>query len=186
MTAAVQDLIAAALHDRPELAESDVDLANRQISGKAARNALLPSLALVGFYGGSGLAGPLNPIYSLPTPNSSNVPIDYSGALANAFNNSSPDYYIGLSLNIPLRNRVAKADQYRSELEYRQAELRREQLEKANSHRSAQRAICFGAIRSAGWRGHESQGSGATDVRNHARRNRCSGRDRPPDHDGPA
>ena len=129
-TETVQDLITQALRDRPELAESDVDLANRQISGKAARNALLPSLALVGFYGGSGLAGPLNPIYNLPTPNSSNVPIDYSGALANAFNNSSPDYYIGLSLNIPLRNRVAKADQYRSELEYRQAELRREQLRK--------------------------------------------------------
>jgi outer membrane protein TolC len=127
---AVQDLIAQGLRDRPELAESDVDLVNRQISGRAARNALLPSLALVGFYGGSGLAGPLNPIYNLPTPNSSNVPIDYSGALANAFNNSSPDYYIGLSLNIPLRNRVAKADQYRSELEYRQAELRREQLRK--------------------------------------------------------
>jgi outer membrane protein TolC len=33
-------------------------------------------------------------------------------------------------LNIPLRNRVAKADQYRSELEYRQAELRREELRK--------------------------------------------------------
>jgi len=127
---AVQDLITQALRDRPELAESDVDLANRQISGKAARNALLPSLALIGFYGGSGLAGPLNPSYNLPTPNSSNVPGDYSGALADAFNNSSPDYYIGLSLNIPLRNRVAKADQYRSELEYRQAELRREQLRK--------------------------------------------------------
>ncbi len=129
-TEAVQDLIAQALRDRPELAESDVDLVNRQISGKAARNALLPSLALVGFYGGSGLAGPLNPIYNLPTPNSSNVPTDYTGSLENAFNNSSPDYYIGLSLNIPLRNRVAKADQYRSELEYRQAELRREQLRK--------------------------------------------------------
>jgi outer membrane protein TolC len=129
-TQAIQDLITEALRDRPELNESDVDLVNRQISGKAARNALLPSLALVGFYGGSGLAGPLNPIYNLPTPNSSNVPTDYSGALQNAFNNSSPDYYIGLSLNIPLRNRVAKADQYRSELEYRQAELRREQLKK--------------------------------------------------------
>jgi outer membrane protein TolC len=35
-----------------------------------------------------------------------------------------------LNLNIPLRNRVSKADQYRSELEYRQAELRREQLRK--------------------------------------------------------
>jgi outer membrane protein TolC len=124
-----EDLIGQALHERPEIAESDIDLANRQISRKAARNALLPSLSLVAFYGGSGLAGPLNPIYSLG-PNNSNVPVDYSGALANAFNNSSPDYYVGLSLNIPLRNRVAKADQYRSELEYRQAELRTEQLKK--------------------------------------------------------
>ena len=46
------------------------------------------------------------------------------------FKYSSPDYYVGVSLNIPIRNRVAKADQYRSELEYRQAELRREQLKK--------------------------------------------------------
>jgi outer membrane protein TolC len=37
---------------------------------------------------------------------------------------------VGLNLNIPIRNRVAKADQYRSELEYRQAELRMEQLKK--------------------------------------------------------
>jgi outer membrane protein TolC len=127
----VQDLIARALNDRPELAESDVDLTNRQLSRQAARNALLPSLSLVGFYGGSGLAGPLNPIYSPSLgPNSSTVPGNFAGAMENAFNNSFPDYYIGLNLNIPIRNRVAKADQYRSELEYRQAELRREQLRK--------------------------------------------------------
>ena len=123
----IQDLIATALHDRPELAESDVDLVNRQISRRAARNALLPSLALVGFYGGSGIGGPLNPLCQGCT---SNVPIDAAGSLRNAFNNSAPDYYLGLNLNIPLRNRVAKADQYRSELEYRQAELRLEQLKK--------------------------------------------------------
>jgi outer membrane protein TolC len=128
---AVQDLIAQALHDRPELAESDVDLVNRQISNKAARNALLPSLSLVGFYGGSGLAGPLNPVYDvLGVPNSSTVPVDFGGALENTFNNTAPDYYIGVNLNIPIRNRVAKSDQYRSELEYRQAQLRREQLRK--------------------------------------------------------
>ena len=128
---AIQDLITQALRDRPELAESDVDLVNRQISNKAARNALLPSLALVGFYGGSGLAGPLNPLYSVTgVPNSSTVPVDFGGALENTFNNTAPDYYIGLNLNIPLRNRVAKSDQYRSELEYRQAQLRREQLRK--------------------------------------------------------
>jgi outer membrane protein TolC len=123
---AIQDLIAQALHSRPELAESDVDLLNRQISRAAARNALLPSLSLIGFYGGSGLAGPLNPIGA----GSSTVPVDFGGALRNAFNNSSPDYYVGLNLNIPVRNRVAKADQYRSELEYRQSELLREELKK--------------------------------------------------------
>src|SRR5262249_56575787 len=119
--APIQDLITEAQRNRPELAESDVDLVNRQISRKAARNALLPSLSLVTFYGGSGLAGPLNPVYNVPgVPNSSNVPTDFSGALQNAFNNTAPDYYVGFSLNIPIRNRVAKADQYRSELEYRQ------------------------------------------------------------------
>jgi outer membrane protein TolC len=127
----VQALIDQALRERPELQESDIDLVNRQISGKAARNALLPSLSLVAFYGGSGLAGPLNPGYSIPgVPNVSNVPTDFSGALANSFNNTAPDYYVGFNLNIPIRNRVAKADQYRSELEYRQAELRREELRK--------------------------------------------------------
>jgi outer membrane protein TolC len=127
-SAPIADLISAALHSRPELAESDIDLVNRQISRRAASNALLPSLSLVGFYGGSGLAGPLNPVH--PLPNVSTVPVDLGGAMQNAFNNSSPDYYLGLNLNIPIRNRVAKADQYRSELEYRQSELRLEQLKK--------------------------------------------------------
>lgn len=127
----IQDLIAEALHGRPELAESDIDLVNRQISRKAASNALLPSLALVAFYGGSGLAGPANPFYNPQLgPNIPTVPTDFGGALQDTFNNSSPDYYVGLNLSIPIRNRVAKADQYRSELEYRQAELRLEQLKK--------------------------------------------------------
>lgn len=125
----LQDLILEAQRNRPELAESDIDLLNRQISRRAARNALLPSLSLVGFYSGSGLAGPLNPVYNLGQ-NISTVPIDFAGALQNAFNNTNPDYYVGLNLSIPIRNRVAKADQYRSELEYRQAELRLEQLKK--------------------------------------------------------
>jgi outer membrane protein TolC len=123
----VQDLITEALHDRPELLESDVDLVNRQITRQTAKNNLLPSLSFVGFYGGSGLAGPVNPFLSpgqpLPT-----VPVGFSGALENTFNDTAPNYYVGLSLNIPIRNRIAKADQYRSELEYRQAQLRREEL----------------------------------------------------------
>lgn len=125
---AIAELIDQALHNRPELLETEVDLRNRQISRKAVRNALLPSVSAVAFYGGSGLGGELNPAFS--GVNSSGVPPDLAGALGNAFNNSAPDYFVGLNLNIPFRNRVAKADQYRSELEFRQAELRREQLRK--------------------------------------------------------
>jgi len=122
--APILDLIGQALQNRPELLETDIDLGNRQISRQAARNALLPTLSLVGSYGGTGLAGIVTP------GNSSTVPTDLIGGWQNTFNNSSPDYVVGLNLNIPFRNRVAKADQYRSELEYRQAGLRKEQLKK--------------------------------------------------------
>jgi outer membrane protein TolC len=124
----ILDLISEALRNRPELAESAVDLDNRQISRKAARNALLPALSLEAFYGGTGLAGDLNPAFT--GTNSSFVPTDLGGALQQSVNNSAPDYFVGLNLSIPLRNRVAKADQFRSELEYRQSELRLEQLKK--------------------------------------------------------
>jgi len=121
-----EDMIARALRDRIELYESDVDLENRQISRRAARNALLPSVALTAFYGGTGLAGLQNPLSHIP----STAPEDFGGAVRNAFNNTAPDYYVGLSVNIPIRNRVAKSDQYRSELETRQSELRLQQLKK--------------------------------------------------------
>lgn len=124
-TGPTEDLIAQALRDRTELVESDIDLENRHISRDAARNALLPQLSATAFYGGTGLAGLQNP--GAPT---STAPVGFGGAVNNAFNNSAPDYYVGLSLNIPLRNRVAKSDQYRSELESRQAELRLQQLKK--------------------------------------------------------
>ncbi len=121
-----EDIIQQALKRRLELGESEIDLQSRSISRKAASNALLPSLALIGYYGGTGLGGPANPASTV----NSTAPLGYNGALANAFNNSAPDYYVGLSLNLPIRNRIAKSDQYRAELESRQAELRSQQLRK--------------------------------------------------------
>jgi outer membrane protein TolC len=121
-----EDMIARALRDRIELGESDLDLDNRRISRDSARNAVLPSVALTAFYGGTGLAGPPNPASDI----TSTAPMDFGGAVRNAFNSSAPDYYFGVSVNIPIRNRVAKSDQYRSELEMRQSELRLQQLKK--------------------------------------------------------
>nr|WP_246374074.1 TolC family protein [Edaphobacter lichenicola] len=121
-----EDMTARALKDRLELGESDIDLENRRLSRDAARNALLPTVALTAYYGGSGLAGLQNP----ESGTISTKPQDFGGALKTAFNNSAPDYYVGLTVNVPLRNRVAKSDQYRAELETRQSELRLEQLKK--------------------------------------------------------
>jgi outer membrane protein TolC len=120
-----EDSIAQALRDRLELGESTIDLENRRISRLAARNALLPEVTFTGFYAGTGLAG-------TPGLNSGKVlvPPGLGGAIENSLNNSAPDYYVGLNVNIPLRNRIAKSDQYRSELEARQSELRLQQLKK--------------------------------------------------------
>ena len=120
-----EDMIARALRDRIELGESNLDLDSRRVSQSAARNAVLPSVAATAFYGGTGLAGLPNPPTDIST-----APRDFGGAVKNAFNNSAPDYYLGLSVSIPIRNRVAKSDQYRAELETRQAELRLQQLKK--------------------------------------------------------
>jgi outer membrane protein TolC len=121
-----EDLVQKALANRIELSEAAIDLQNRTISNAAARNALLPTLDAVAYYGGTGLAGTVAPNATNP----STVPGGLGGAFANTFNNSAPNYYVGLQLNIPIRNRVAKSDQYRSELESRQAELHLQQQRK--------------------------------------------------------
>src|ERR1700675_3356467 len=52
-----QDLVTDALSHRAELAEARITLANTEISNKAVRNSLLPSLDLFAYYGGTGIGG---------------------------------------------------------------------------------------------------------------------------------
>ena len=124
--APAQQMIADALKNRTELQESSLVLQNSELSRKTARNALLPSLSVYGFYAGTGYAGTPNPLSGV----SANLPSGFTGAVDNAFNYSSPEYQVGFQLNVPLRNRVAKADQYRTELEYRQSQVYLEELKK--------------------------------------------------------
>ena len=146
--AVVAELITEALNNRTELQESRLDLQNRELSRKTARNALLPQLTAYGFYAGTGYGGTPNPAY-LQQVGEVNAPGGYGGALQNALNNSSPEYQVGFQLNIPLRNRVAKADQYRTELEYRQSQVYFEELRKRIriEVRNAQYALEQGASR---------------------------------------
>src|SRR5580700_7026051 len=56
-----QDLVNDALSHRPELAEQRMNLSNTEISNKAIRSALLPSVDLFAYYSGQGLGGTQNP-----------------------------------------------------------------------------------------------------------------------------
>src|SRR6202047_2918480 len=122
---------------RPELAEARINLSNTDISNKAIRSALLPTVDLFAYYGGAGLGGSQNPsnlcvnqnppIFGCSTKPAPSV--GYSGGLNHIINSTAPDTGAGITVNIPLRNRAAQATQVRSEFEYRQAQLRIQQIE---------------------------------------------------------
>jgi outer membrane protein len=133
----IQDMISDALQHRAELVESRIDLNSREINYKAVRNALLPTLDAFAYYGGSGLGGDVNPLCtgiggaacSPPPVFHGSTSNSYGGTLNQLVNSTAPDKGIGLSLTIPLRNRLAQSNQVRAELEFRQAEVREKQLE---------------------------------------------------------
>jgi outer membrane protein TolC len=132
----IQDLINDALQHRAELVESRIDLNSRDINNKAVRNAMLPTLDLFAYYGGSGVGGDLNTQCRFQGSSCSAPPVfrgatsvGYGGTLQQLVNSTAPDKGIGLTLTIPLRNRAAQANQVRAELEYRQALTRQHQLE---------------------------------------------------------
>jgi len=136
----VQDLIALALANRPDLLSAQIQLENSYISLKGSRNAILPQLNLVAAVQSAGLAGQLNPgINTSPggglipgtpplTPSMANIG-GFGSVLSQIFQKTYPTYSIGLQLNLPLRNRIAQADYIRDQLIVRESEMLNQQLQ---------------------------------------------------------
>jgi outer membrane protein TolC len=132
----IQDLINDAMKHRAELVETRIDLSSRDINNRAVKNSMLPTLDAFAYYGGSGVGGDLNSQCTFQGNACSPPPIfrgtnsvSYGGTLNQMVNGTAPDKGIGLSLNIPIRNRLAQSNQVRAQLEYRQAQVRQHQLE---------------------------------------------------------
>lgn len=129
----LDQLVQEAFQQSPVLEQAALALKNDAISLRAAKNGLLPTLDAYGFYDSSALGGSQNkdaldfltgglyPPGYFPTAG-------YGSVLQNLFNSSAPDKGVGFSLTIPIRNRPAQAQQAQALIEYRQAELRLEQL----------------------------------------------------------
>jgi outer membrane protein TolC len=127
------ELTQTAFKQRPELEQAVLSVKKDEITLKGAKNALLPTVNAYAFYGSSALGGAQSPdALNFETgttyPAGTFPTVNYSSVFQNLFNSSAPDKGVGFNVNIPLRNRTAQADQARSMLEYRQAQLRLEQL----------------------------------------------------------
>ena len=130
----IESLVQEAFKQRPELEEAVLTLRNDEITLKGARNALLPTLDVYGYYGANITGGPLNPNCNFfgtscfTAAYKSTVPAGYGSVLADLVNSTAPDKGVGFNLSVPIRNRFAESVHERSMMEYRQAELRLEQL----------------------------------------------------------
>jgi outer membrane protein TolC len=127
----IDDLVAEAEKKRPEVAIYQMQAEVQKQALKDINSELLPTLNMYGLYAGAGTAGPVNPLCNASTQNcTTTLPTGFGSMFENTFNYSSPEYRVGVTLSINLRNRQAKADQFRAVLQYRQSQISSEQQQK--------------------------------------------------------
>jgi outer membrane protein TolC len=113
----LEQALASAYENRPELKQSQTNVLNQNIAGRFTQNTLRPNLALFGLYAGSGLEG-----------NSLTSSSGASDSLAQAFGGDFPEQAGGISLSIPIKNRAAQADDLRAQLELSQLQVSTQRL----------------------------------------------------------
>jgi outer membrane protein len=107
----LKEAIQEALTNRPEIDQAQLNLRSQANNIKYTRNALLPSLDAFASYAPEGLYGALGP------------------ALSQVFRDRYPSYSYGVSLSIPIRNRLAQADAARALIEQRQLAMQLRQAQ---------------------------------------------------------
>jgi outer membrane protein len=123
----VRDLFDTAMAKRPDLQQTRINIENAKIGLQGSKSQLLPSLDLQASLQNNALTGSVNtvPLRGVPI-NRSVDPFFVGGfgsALEQLFRRNFPDYAIGFQLNIPIRNRSARADMILDQLSIRQAEI---------------------------------------------------------------
>ena len=118
-----QDLVAQALTGRPELAMARISINNAKINLRGSRAELLPTVDAFGNLANNGLAGAINTLSSTPVPLGNSLLGGYGSVLSQVFDRNFPNYSLGVQVNIPLHNRIARADYVLDQVTERQQEL---------------------------------------------------------------
>jgi outer membrane protein TolC len=125
-------LIVEAMRNRPDLMLAEKQEDNSRSALKGSRNAMLPQFDLVASMQNNGGTGSVNPNLVSSADTSGAAPANlvggYGQMLGQIFKRDFPDYSVGAQLNFPLHNKIARADVARDELEYRQSQVRVQQL----------------------------------------------------------
>ena len=135
----IQDMVAEALGNRPELRVSQINMENTRINMKGVRNAMLPGLDVFVDMQNNALAGSTNtlaiptdvngqPLFGRDVPNNYFLG-NWGTVFTQLLGRNFPTYSAGFNLNIPLSNSAARADMIKNQLDYRQAEIDAKQAE---------------------------------------------------------
>src|SRR5262249_27874224 len=121
------DLVERAMENRPELTQSRIQIENSKLNLQGVRNQMLPSINAFVDLRNNALSGSPNTAID---PRTGFVPSHpgqdpffiggYGNVLGQLFSRNFPNYTVGVSLNIPLRNRAAQANMITQELNLRQ------------------------------------------------------------------
>jgi outer membrane protein TolC len=145
----LEEALNLAAKNRPEIEHMQLTMRNQEYVIERDRNALLPSLGVFATYLPSGLSGHFlcggNPLYepSCPAGVVGYIPGGTGDSLSQVFRNVYPNYSLGVTLSIPIRNRQAQADAARALLEQRQdrVDLQRTQNQVQQDVRNAVIAV---------------------------------------------
>ena len=124
----LETLMETAVAARAEMEQNRIRMKNTELGLIGVRNGMLPSANLVVDLTNNALAGQLNELFIASPGQQAIVSPYFLGGLGNAagqlFRRNFPDYQVRLQVNIPLKNRQARADLTASLLEKRQQEIR--------------------------------------------------------------
>lgn len=124
----LEELMEVAVASRAEMEQNRIRMKNTELGLIGVRNGMLPSANVTVDLTNNALAGQLNELF-IASPGQQGIVSPYFlGGLGNAagqlFRRNFPDYQVRLQVNIPLKNRQARADLTASLLEKRQQEIR--------------------------------------------------------------
>ena len=116
------ELVAEALRNRVEIEQATINIESNKLNLVGIKSSLKPSLQAFTQFTNNGLTGDVT-AFALAQGGAGALAGGYGNLLAEILRRNYPNYSVGFSLNIPLRNRAAQADYVTSEIEIRQNQL---------------------------------------------------------------